>query len=352
MHFLYKLFDLLRIYPWRNFGAMLCCTVLGFLIISLFNHRKSEKWLQKIKLSFSAGLSGILLAVSLVFIVFFSFFSYCWIKEVGRFDPLENYVINLTLLLSFSLLFGIIGFLIHLATAAAFKLDNINLADYYQSSQKNHLQATEKAQRKSSVWRLLSEAMEGDLSVRFLGYLDDGDPDSIRTRIDQRSFSQDKSAMEIYEIVGLPVYHVYSASISLPPHPTPPVNEFLAGGNLFLLQNRLLSTYPDLYFHFSRAVTNRLSDPKEYRKVKRIIQAEIDYIEQAVIPGTDEFYNGKHVKIKVFLYAYLIQALNFNQNYLVPLNNTAKCNHVLFALFRLLMQGTFLGLVIKNILKT
>jgi len=351
MHFFNKLYWLLRIYPWRGFVTALSIIALVFVVIGLVNRQRSNRWLKKLSLTFSAGLSGLLLLLSGIVVVFCAFFFFTWITNVSWFNNIENYLVNVVLLLLISLLFGTFAFFIQLSAQSSYKLDNINQGDFFRPNDMRYAQKIETAQREHLTYTEVLKKMDSEISLTFLGYAKNVNPEKLRNDIQNNNLAS-KGHLKIFKIDGLSIHYAYQPIQPTHHGGTPPANYFLTEQDFFHLENRSLSTYPDIYFDFSAAVAERLSNGKGFQKVRRILYMAIAHLEETVIPAINEFYNGTHVKPKVFLYAYIVQALNFNQNYVVPLSNLAKFNHLLFALFRLLMQGAFIGLVIKDVLKT
>lgn len=345
-----KLFNLFKSYPWDEFVVVLSILILIGLLLSLTNHKSSGIWLRKITLTITSGVAGILLILSIITVVFCTFFFYAWILHVHDFSSMENYFITLFLMLSLSLLFGTISFFIHLANLASYKTDNLNHKDFIANSPSLDIVKIDSLKGESDLLKRVLQFMEDGISLNYLGYIKYSDPENLRLLIKDKTFESKACATQVYRINESDLYYIEVDTLAAPYGGYYSSNYFLSENQFVFLDNHIvLQTYPNVHFSLSYAVSNKPKKPKEYYRIIKILKAQIRYIDNIQVPAHAEYLSGNYVRINVFLYSFLLEVFGLSQNYITPLNNIAKANYLLFGLYRFLMQGTFISLLISDI---
>ena len=309
------------------------------------NYRRSQIWLQKLRLTFSSAISGFLLIASIVTIVFFTFLLYVWIKDINEFNSISNYVMTFFLMVVFSLLFSTIAYFIHISNVNSYKIDNIGENDYFGSQL-----ITPKINRLQNEISFLSELlklMDSDIALTFLGYTKELNPIRLKDLIKKNAFEKRKYAVSVFRINSTEFYYISVVTAGF--HGATHISNYFLADELFIHLEPRITNYPNLFFSFNNAITEKADNPTKFIRIKENIRAKIMHLENILIPSHQDFSSGKFVKINVFFMSYFLNLFGINQSYVLPISNWAKLNHIFFGIYRFLMQGTFISLLINDI---
>lgn len=348
MNTLEKIIELMNFFPWKDFGATFLIIALIILLLTFSNIKDIRIFLHKLGHTFFKSQTGIILIASIFSVIFCSFFIIIWFKNINSFNSLENYIISLTLMLLFSLIFGTLAFLIHLALNNSFVHSNSNNSDFIKIDKKTYQEKISDLTYQNKVLGELQQLnLNRNIKLEFLGYSESTDENTLREIIQLKKTQNKETSVKVYKIENTEYYYIEIKTA----HPRAGFhseNYILSSNQYFWLYNHIFSI-SDPWFSISRLTNEKNYSDKNQKRLDRIIQAQIKYNTKINIPALKDYQEKDFYRVDLFLYSYLLEFFGIGQSYIVPLNRIAKINHLVFGIYRFLMQGTFISLLIKDL---
>ena len=352
METLHKVRSLFKYFPWNDiyvsFLFLVLISSIIFLVSSFIKPIWFKIWLLKIRINLSFGFNSLFLVLSSLLILFSTIFFSIWFNSIQYFNSVENYLLLITLMLLFSFLFGINAYIIHVSNFRSVKIENLIPSDFIEFNKK-YSNCIEFTENEIEFLTGLVDMIPDNLNLTLIGHSKKLDEKYIRNAIENQNFDKNNCPIRIFRINSTDNYYLESYNYALPGGKPPSFTNFiLTQKTLFFLNIADLSFGYNIMSFYEIISNNKI---EHINQLKKRIKAQIQERKMVTLPTYIEFSTAKTAKINVFLYSYLLDFFGMGQKYVIPQSFMSRTNHLLFAVYRFIITGTFISLLFRYIIK-
>ena len=281
----------------------------------------------------------------LIAIPFSSAFFIYWLSHIKTFTTLNNYLIAISLIIVTSLSFSLLNFLIHLIdNGSHILLPDISKKEILTRKEISLLEEKE-IKDEIKLYESLYLKLKNFNEVIFLGFSSFVDVSNIKPSF---NYWLNGHPVYVFKVADLEIYYLLERNSAGGDNIPSFYNNHIFINGIFYNIDPLLNEETSFPFTLTDFNSPNIKSNTVMQYLKEKIKQQIEYKKNTELISEKSYSKSNVIPLSIFVYSNLFMIVGLNQNYITPTSSSAKIAHFIFGLYRLILLGGFISVLLRN----